>query len=165
MLIDTKIFGELEVDEEQIITFKEGLPGFADFHKYVLLVTESDSSPFKWLQSVENSELAFAIVNPFAIVKDYDFELSEEVTMRLDIKEVEDILVYAVVVIPEDTTKATVNLIAPIIINTKLKIAEQVVLDTDTYSVRHYILDELRRQEVPKDVDINKEERSVCYSK
>lgn len=165
MMINTRLFGELEIDEERIITFKEGMPGFNYLHRFVLLTAGDDKSPFKWLQCVDDGDIAFALVNPFEIVKDYDFELPDDVVERLGISSYEDILVYAVVVIPEDASKASMNLKAPIVINVKRRAAEQVVLDTDAYSVRHYILEELRRQEVPRDAGINKKKRSVYYCK
>lgn len=146
MKLNTKHFGEIDIDEKGIIEFDEGILGFETAKKYVLLGTEDKESPFGWLQSVDMPELAFAIVNPFAIKEDYDIEIKDEVMNKLGIKKAEEMLVYSIVVVPEDMTKMSMNLKAPVIINTSNKKGAQVVLDTDTYAVRHYILDELNRQ-------------------
>jgi flagellar assembly factor FliW len=161
MKLDTKNFGLLDIDESSIITFSEGLPGFMEEKQFTLVDTGDEESPFKWLQSVKNSSLAFAVVNPFAIKKDYDFELKDDIADILGIESAEDVLVYSIVVVPEDLAKMTANLKAPIILNVKKQKAMQIILDTDDYSVRHYILDELRKQEVGTSACTNKEERPV----
>lgn len=147
MLICSSHFGDIEVKEEQIIDFYEGILGFEEVHKFALLDTEDPESPFKWIQCVDRPELAFALINPFAVKKDYDFEIRDEIADTLHIEDASHVLVFSIVVVPEDSAKISMNLKAPIILNTRNKKAVQVVLDTDKYTVRHYILDELRRQE------------------
>jgi len=161
MKLDTKHFGAIEVDEKGIIVFSDGLPGFESVKKFVLLGDSNEESPFKWLQSVDKPELAFAVVDPFMIKKDYDIEISGEISDRLGVKEVEDVVIYSIVVVPEDTSKISMNLKAPVIINMKMKRGAQVVLDTDRYNVRHYILEELRRQEDAGNACTDKEEGPV----
>jgi flagellar assembly factor FliW len=146
MLLETKHFGPIEIAEEGIINFPDGIPGFEDVNNFILLSTEGEESPFKWLQSTDRPELAFAVVNPFMIKNDYDIDIGEEIDRRLEICDISDVLVLSVIVVPEDISKTSMNLKAPIIINMKKKLGAQVVLDTDRYSVRHYILEELRRQ-------------------
>lgn len=165
MQLNTKHFGIIEVDEKGIIDFFYGLPGFEEVKKFVLLGSEGDDSPFKWLQSVDKPDLAFVVVDPFSIKKDYDIDIDDEVVELLGVETVKDVLVLSIVVVPEDTSKATMNLKAPVIINTKKHKGIQVVLDTDKYSVRHYILDELRKQEVAANVGADKEERPVNCNK
>jgi len=82
------------------------------------------------------------------LFKDYDFEIPDEAVESLGIESILDVMVLSIVVVPEDISKMTMNLKAPVIINTKNNKGMQVVLDTDRYSVRHYIIEELRRQEV-----------------
>jgi len=146
MVLATKHFGEIEVDEKGIVDFPEGLPGFEDVKKFILLGSSEDS-PFRWLQSVDRPELAFVVVNPFLIKKDYDIYIPDNVLGHLGIKNTEDMQVYSIVVVPEDISKMSMNLKAPGIINVKEKMGAQVVLDTDLYGVRKYIFDELRKQE------------------
>lgn len=148
MQLNTKHFGEIKIAEEKILTFTEGIPSFEQVKKYVLIDEGDVNSPFKWLQSVDQPTLAFAIVNPFLVKKDYDINISDDTIKLLSIEKEEDVELYAIVVVPEDISKMTMNLKAPVIINIKNRKGAQIILDTDKYGVRHYILDELRRQEV-----------------
>lgn len=147
MLINTKHFGEIEVDEAKIITFKNGLPGFENVKKYIIIGEENAQSPFNWLQSVDEPKLAFVIINPFIIVKNYEINLDNGALKELEIEKEEDVLVYSIVVVPEDINKMSMNLQAPLIINARNRKGMQLILDTDRYGVRHYILEELQRQE------------------
>ena len=160
MLLQTKHFGEIEIGEKSILLFEAGLPGFELLKEFVLIDSQDEASPFKWLQCVNEPQMAFAVANPFMIVRDYDFELSKEAASRLGIEKGEDVAVYVVVVVPEELQKISMNLKAPLIINVRNKKGAQIILDTDKYTVRHYILEELRRQEVGADACADKKEGS-----
>jgi len=88
--------------------------------RYVVLYDGDKNSPFRWLQNVDDGELAFAVVNPFMVVKDYDFEIPDEAVESLGIESILDVMVLSIVVVPEDISKMTMNLKAPVIINTKI---------------------------------------------
>ncbi len=148
MILETKHFGQIEISEENILNFEEGILGFEEVRSFGLISNDDPESPFRWIQAIENPELAFAIVDPFVVKKDYDFELSEEYVNALEIKEPSQVAVYSIVVVPEDLEKISMNLKAPIVINKDNKKAAQVILQTDKYTVRHYIMDELQKQEV-----------------
>lgn len=165
MQLETKHFGMIEIKEGEIVNFSDGMPGFEKVKQYILIGTGDDKSPFKWLQSVDEPTVAFAVVNPFLIKKDYDFELSDKMIKSIELDSENDVQVYSIVVVPEDTKKITMNLKAPVIINTKSLKGMQVVLDTDRYTVRHYILEELRRQEVVTDVSINEKKGTINNNK
>lgn len=164
MDLETRHFGKIEVDEKGIVNFPEGLPGFEDAKKFILL-GGGDDSPFRWLQSVDRPELAFVVVNPFSIKKDYDIDIPDNVLERLEIENTEDMQLYSIVVVPEDVSKMSMNLKAPVIINVKNKKGAQVVLDTDVYGVRHYILDELRKQEDLENACVDTEKGSIHCNK
>ncbi len=165
MQLNTRHFGEIEVEESSILNFEDGIPGFENVKKYVVFDNGDQAGPFKWLQGVDNPELAFAVVDPFSVKTDYDINISDETVRRLDIKKVEEVKVYSIVVVPEDVSKISMNLKAPIILNTKNNKGAQVVLDTDKYGVRHYILDELKEREVKQDACSDKEEGPVHSNK
>jgi flagellar assembly factor FliW len=165
MLLHTKHFGKIEIAANNILRFESGIPGFELLKDFILLNNEDDNSPFKWLQCVNEPQMAFVVADPFAIVKDYTFNLPDEAVHELGIVHEKDVAVYSVVVVPDDTTKISVNLKAPIIINVKNKKAAQIILDTDKYTVRHYILDELRRQEVGADAGTYEKKGSVDHNK
>lgn len=164
MLLKTKHFGEIEIEEKNILRFDNGLPGFEPCKRYILLENEDQASPFRWLQCVDRPEVAFAVADPFPIVKDYDFELDDESAKRLGIEKSGDVAVYVIVVVPEDLKKTSMNLKAPLIINSRNKRGGQIILDTGKYTVRHYISDELRRQEVGAHACADEEKGSGhCY--
>lgn len=160
MILQTKHFGPIEMDEKDILTFKDGLPGFEKLCKYILINSSDEKSPFKWLQSIDEQQLAFAVINPFSIKKDYLFDISDETVKSLGIEMSEDVVTLAILVIPDELEKISMNLKAPVIINSKNKKSAQIILDTDKYTVRHYILDELRRQEGVGDACIDAKEGS-----
>ena len=160
MLLKTKHFGQIEVKESDILTFAEGIPGFETSKRFVLINSTDDESPFKWLQSSDEPQIAFAVVNPFMIKKDYTFELSDETIEKLKIKASENVVTLSIMVVPEDLEKMSMNLKAPIIINSENKKGVQIILDTDKYTVRHYIIDELQKQEVAGDAGADKEKGS-----
>lgn len=165
MLLNTRHFGEIEILEDRHITFANGLPGFDDVHRFVLLESNDAESPFKWLQSIDQPQLAFAIVNPFMLKPDYDFEISDEVQKELSIEKEEDLSIFVIIIVPEDITKISMNLKAPLVINVKNRKGMQIILDTDKYNVRHYILDEISKQGVSQDACADKEKGSVTDNK
>ncbi len=148
MIVETTHFGQIEINDDNIFSFEEGIMGFEDIRQFGLVTNEDTESPFCWIQAIEKPELAFALVDPFKIKKDYDFELKDEYVDFLEIEDVSQVTVFAIVVVPEDINKISMNLKAPIIANKNNRKAAQVVLDTDKYTVRHFIMDELQKQEV-----------------
>lgn len=165
MLLETKHFGEIDYSEESVIKFNAGLPGFDHSKKFILIDSPEENSIFKWLQSVDEPQLAFAVVNPFLVKADYDFEINDEDAGCLGIESPEDVTVYSILVVPEDLTKVSMNLKAPVIINPRRREGAQIVLDTDVYTVRHYILDELRKQEVRANAGTDKEKGPNDHNK
>lgn len=146
MIIKTKNFGNVEVQDTDVINFEEGVPGFPNEKKFVVLFDNTkEESPFMWLQAVDNSELTFVVVDPFWFKPDYKFNIDVETKNQLDIQNPEDVLVLSVVVIPEDMSKITANLKAPLLVNHRTHKGKQYILENDKYSVRHYIMDELER--------------------
>lgn len=139
MKINTINFGEIEIAEDKIIFFQEGLPAFEDEKQFVIILNEDEDNPFHFLQSINTPELSFVILNPFEIFKDYDILLPETAISKLKIKNEEDVVIYTMVVIPEDMTKMTTNLLGPIVINTKGKLGKQVILEENKYSTKELI--------------------------
>ena len=56
--IKTTKFGEIEIDENAVFEFVSPIIGFNDLKKYTIYDYKPES-PFKWLQSLEEEELAF----------------------------------------------------------------------------------------------------------
>jgi len=136
-VVKSRVFGELEVSEENIIFFEEGIPAFEDLKKFVII--KQDESPFYWLQSIEDKDIAFVILNPFEIKPDYEFDLPDEVVSKLEITSASDVAVFCIVVIPEDIKQTRVNLKAPIIINVNKRKGMQYLLDDERYPLKYYL--------------------------
>lgn len=139
MKIHTINFGEIEIVEDKIILFEEGLPAFEDEKQFVIILNEDGDNPFHFLQSINTPELSFVILNPFEIFKDYDILLPETAISKLKIRNEEDVVIYTMVVIPEDMTKMTTNLLGPIVINQKEKLGKQVILEENKYNTKEPI--------------------------
>ncbi|AFK87672.1 MULTISPECIES: flagellar assembly protein FliW [Thermoanaerobacterium] len=147
MDIMTRNFGVVSYNEEDVLHFEEGIPGFEGLKSFILLSVD-EYTPFKWLQSLDDTDIAFVIIDPKAIVKDYKVELDRETVKLLDIKDLNHILVFAIVVIPKEIEKMTANLKAPIIINAENNKGMQILLDNDEYMIKHPILKELKNADI-----------------
>ncbi|MFC2337336.1 MAG: flagellar assembly protein FliW [Negativicutes bacterium] len=135
--IKTARFGELEIQEDRIFHFADGLPAFEDEREFVILPFDDDS-PYSFLQSVATPELAFLMTVPFVFFPDYEFVLEDDVMDALAIKGSEDMQIYTLVTIPGGNIKEmTANLMAPVVINKKTREAKQVVLDKSQYTTKH----------------------------
>ena len=135
--IKTARFGELEIQEDRIFHFADGLPAFEDEREFVILPFDDDS-PYSFLQSVVTPELAFLMTVPFVFFPDYEFVLEDDVMAALAIKGSEDMQIYTLVTIPGGNIKEmTANLMAPVVINKKTREAKQVVLDKSQYTTKH----------------------------
>ncbi|MBK3494828.1 flagellar assembly protein FliW [Viridibacillus sp. YIM B01967] len=139
MNIETKFLGSVEIEKENIITFEEGIPGFEESKKFVLLPLEKES-PFCLLQSTEQVVVGFVVAFPFLFKKDYAFDLLESDKKVLRVKEESDIVTYSIVTLKDPLEASTLNLLAPVLINVKEKIGKQIVLqDNEKYALRHPI--------------------------
>lgn len=135
MKIETKYLGPVEIDEEKVLTFSSGLPGFTDEKKFALL-NFPDSDTFQILQSMKTSNLAFIVTNPYQFYNDYEFKLDKQIRENLQIKQAENVLVLAIVTLKETIYESTMNLKAPLIINRELKYGKQYILNDQTYSMK-----------------------------
>ena len=144
MKITTRMYGEVEVGEKQKISFPEGLIGFEDMHDYYLL--DSKEGPFYWLQSADHPELAFLLVDPRIFMDSYVLSVKESELSALNLESRDDLLDFAIVTVPEDPSKISANLMGPVVMNRKKRIAKQVISDKDEYEVKHYILKEMRKE-------------------
>jgi len=145
MLLNTKHFGNIEIDEKNVISFSEGMPGFEEVKKFILLGGTEENYPFQWLQAVDDAELAFVVVDPKVFKPDYIIDVEDGEVETLNIGNTENIVVLSIVVIPDDITRITANLKAPILINTENNKGKQVILNNSEYNIKHYIIEELHR--------------------
>ena len=138
--IETTRFGKVELTDPKILTMRgDGILGFSHLKEFVLLVPDG-KKPFWWLQSLEDGNVAFLVIDPFSIYENYEPDLSPKQTDILDIEDIHDVAVLCIVTVnKQPQLKITANLRAPIVINTKSMAARQVVLERDDYDIRHAI--------------------------
>lgn len=134
--IQTARFGDVSVDEERVIHFVEPVLGFPTSMRYVIL-DHAEDSPFKWLQSADEPELAFVVTNPKFFGIEYEFALNDAVVAQLGLISAEDALVMTIVNIPQtDPAKMTANLMGPIVVSQSQRTAMQVVLNDSNFSTK-----------------------------
>ena len=143
MKLNTSRFGEIDITEEEIITFSEGLFGFEEYKKYVIFQME-EGNPLMWMQSIEEGSLAFIIIRPFEFNPKYSLQLSDVDVEDLGLTSPDDSDIFAIVVVPEDPSKMTANLQGPIVINRILKKGKQVISTSPKHKLKHFILDEMK---------------------
>ncbi|MBK8914421.1 MAG: flagellar assembly protein FliW [Phycisphaerales bacterium] len=137
MLIETSRFGPVEIDAERLITFREGILGFARQRVFTLLQTSSDV--FYWLQSVDDPALAFVVCDPRHFVPDYQVPVRADDVAPLGLTDSEDCQVLVIVNKVEGVL--TANLLGPLVIGATSRLARQFVLADKRYSTRHVLLD------------------------
>lgn len=142
--VTTTRFGEIEVKEDDLIELPNGLIGFPELKKYVLLDHDKDS-PFKWLQSLDDGGIAFVLINPLLFKPDYMVEVAEEEIGDLDLKKEEDAVISVILSIPTNPQNMTANLKAPLVFNLKNRKGKQLVLRNDAYTTRHNIMEEIKK--------------------
>ncbi|MCX7044091.1 MAG: flagellar assembly protein FliW [Candidatus Sumerlaeota bacterium] len=143
MRFHTTRFGELEVPDETIIVIREGILGFPEESRYVLLDHDAEGTPFKWLQSIENPSLAFVVMDPSEIVPEYSERIGAEAAEQLDAAGTEDLIPMVICTIPhENPARMTANLRAPIVVNALDRAGRQIILNDDVYQFDHCIFSE-----------------------
>ncbi len=134
MKINTRDFGEVEISENDIITFDEKIYGFEDYSDFIMLYDDEFNGEYVWLQSVQESELCFIMANP-TLIDDYNPEFEKEAEKFLGKGELE---YWLMMVVRDNIKDSTVNLKSPVIINLDTRKAMQLILE-DSYPVRHYL--------------------------
>jgi flagellar assembly factor FliW len=137
MLVESTRFGSFEVDPARSLSFDDPLLGFPNSVTYV--VVEVVDTPYVWLQSVEEPEVAFLATSPFLFFPDYDLELPEQAREALGVNDptqVEVMILLTVHRMGDNPVDITANLLGPIVVNVASRQARQVVLDRSGYSTR-----------------------------
>ena len=138
MELISPVHGKMQYEIEEVITFKKGIPGCEEYKTYI--VKEIEESPFKILQCLENEELAFIIISPFDVIEDYEIKLSEELIKNIEIKSPEDVVLYSIVNLSSKVENITTNLRAPLVLNIKQKLGEQLIVDKEDYKIKHPLM-------------------------
>lgn len=144
--IATRHFGKVNINEEKILEFSEGIFGFEELSKFILLYDGGEEgNPFAWLQAIDDQDVCLPLVNPMLWYPDYSPEVDDDVIECIGELDQSALDIYTVVVIPDKIEKMTTNLRAPIIVNHNTKKAVQVVVNDDEYDIRHNLYDQLQQ--------------------
>ncbi len=144
MQVMTRFRGLVDVRDEQVLTVKSGLFGFEDYTEFALL--ESEYSNFLWLQSTENKDLAFLVIDPFVVCPDYETDIDNKELAKIGISEPSQVLVLTLVTVPKDESSITTNLLGPLVINKQNRQAMQVILNDPKWTVKYDIMKALRKE-------------------
>lgn len=136
MQFTTSRFGVIEFPEECVMQFPEGVLGFPLETRYILLEHDAEGSPFKWLQSLDNADLAFIVIDPLIVDARYAFEIDLDTERMIGTCAAENCAVMAIVNIPHgEPMRMTANLKAPLVVNVENRTGRQVVLGSNMFAI------------------------------
>lgn len=140
-MVESKHFGIIEVKSQDVIFLPDGILGFESMKRFTLLPLRPELS-LKSLQSLEEPALAFVVIDPMQVRPDYHPSILKNDLTAIGVKDLNEATMYALVSVSPGANQITANLLAPLVVNSRLGIGRQVVLMGDDYSVRHDILKE-----------------------
>lgn len=144
MIIQTARFGQLEFHDDEVVDFPQGVFGFPDLRKFAL-VDSADDTLILWMQSLEQPSIALPLLEPKIFKPEYTARLSATEMRELKLENINSSAVFSILTIPDDITLMSANLKAPIVLNLKLRIGRQVVLQENEYGIKHLMFQELKK--------------------
>ncbi|MEO5377449.1 MAG: flagellar assembly protein FliW [Magnetococcus sp. DMHC-6] len=137
-------FGTLTYQKEDIIQMEDGLLGFPLSKRY-LLFPYSEESSFFWLQSIDEPEIAFIVVNPFEFFADLEIVIEDHDAIAIELKNQEDVELFSLVIIPEGKPEEMrTNLAGPVVVNATNRKGRQILLKD--YSPRQPLIPDNMRE-------------------
>lgn len=142
MKANTRLFGEIEIEDEKIITFEQGIIGFPDLKHFTLIFDEEkkENKSIQWLQSMDEPEFAMPVVIPTDIIESYNPTVSDELLQPLGNLTVDNTYILVTVSVPQEIENISMNLKAPIIVNVDTNKGSQLIVEDD-YAVKYKIYD------------------------
>nr|WP_297864507.1 flagellar assembly protein FliW [uncultured Acetatifactor sp.] len=146
MKVNTKLFGEIEISEDKILIFQDGIIGFPELKRFALLHDEErgNEAGIRFLQSLDEPGFAMPVMNPLMVKPDYDPEVDDELLAGAGKITPDNLLVLVTVSIPGDLTQMSVNLQGPFVINIEEHKACQIIVDNGNYPVKFPVYDILQ---------------------
>lgn len=138
MKINTRLFGEVEISDDKIITFENGIIGFPDMKKFALIHDEDvgQGAGIRYMQSLDEAGFAMPVMDPLIVKPDYDPEVDDELLASVGNVTEDNLLVLVTVSVPSDLTKMSVNLRGPLVINVETHRACQMIVDSSDFPVK-----------------------------
>ncbi|MFA9464531.1 MAG: flagellar assembly protein FliW [Velocimicrobium sp.] len=152
MIVQTRYFGEIDLSEDKIIIFENGIMGFEQFKKFTLLYdSEKEERPsISWLQSLDEKSLALPVINPLLVDEGYNPVVEDDLLKSLGELTDENIAILLVMTIPSDIKKMTANMKAPIIINSDTRKGCQVIVENQDYPIKFKVYECLKNPNAKK---------------
>jgi len=126
MKFTNRQFGEMTFEEKHVLIVPDGIIGFGEYKKY-LIVDDQDTQPFRWLVSLEDPDLSFAMITPDLVVRDYQSKLFSN----------RDVTVFSLIALKDPVEESTMNLRSPLVIDNKTKEVCQIILEDESLSMRY----------------------------
>ncbi|MEO0336919.1 MAG: flagellar assembly protein FliW [Pseudomonadota bacterium] len=147
MVVNTTRFGPIKISQEDILRFSEGLLGFNDLSQFVLLDDPNDEI-FAWLQSCDEPSIAFPVLEPELFEEKFKLSLSKSDLQSLKADDPKMLRSFCIITIPEDPSRMTANLKAPVVVNIDERVARQCVLQDNKLEIREPIFTKLQQRVV-----------------
>lgn len=153
MLIKTRHFGEIDLDESKIITFDNGILGFEDYKNYTLLYDDENGErpDISWLQSLDEPSLAIPVISPFLVMQDYNPDIEDEYLKPLGEINETNIVVLVSITVASEIEKISANLKAPFIINSDTRKGAQIIVENPEYQIKYRFYDQLKAHKARKE--------------
>jgi flagellar assembly factor FliW len=123
LTIKTLQFGEITVEPKHVFYFDNGLLGFEELRRFVL-IHEEETAPFKWLISLEEPEIGFPLLSPWHL--DIEYEPGNNYDL-------EKLVFFNIITLEDELGRMTANMKAPVILDVFEQTGLQVILPKDKY--------------------------------
>ena len=153
MLVKTRFFGEVDIEDEKILTFDNGLMGLQDMKRWTLYydIEKGSEGPISWFQSLDMAELALPVINPYTVTAVYEPVVEDELLKPLGEFKDEELVTLLTITIPsEDPSKTTANFRAPILINPVNRKGIQVIVNNEDYPIKFSIYESVQKMKAEK---------------
>jgi len=153
MLVKTRFFGEVDIEDEKILTFDNGIMGFEDMKRWTLIydIEKGSEGPISWFQSLDMAELALPVINPYTVTAVYEPVVEDELLKPLGEFKDEELVTLLTITIPsEDPSKTTANFRAPILINPVNRKGIQVIVSNEDYPIKFSIYESVQKMKAEK---------------
>lgn len=137
MEIDTRDFGIIEVGDDAIYDFDDGLYGFEYVKRFAIFEKAFEDVSFLYLQSIDSIDPCFLVFEPWDLHPDYQPLVTKEDMEILQVVDIEDLIFLVIASVPSSITELSINIKSPVVLNPKTRKARQVILENPDYSVRY----------------------------
>ncbi len=148
MKANTRLFGTIDIADDKIITMEKGMIGFPELNHFALIFDEEKGqkqTSILWLQSMDDADIAFPVMDPHAVKEDYNPNVSEEIVAPLGELTPENTYLLVTVTVPKKVEDFSVNLKAPIVVNMDNRKGVQLIVEDD-YPVKYMIYEVLKQK-------------------